>query len=211
MYSMQHYVIKLVSDLWQVGGFHRVHQSCWHIIESGAKHHIDIITRSCLKYIMFFTRSCLKYNVHHVRYRSCLKYIMSVVKSCLKYIMFFTRSVLYTSCPLQVVVLDMYSIQHYVIKLVSDLWQVGGFHRVHQSCWHIIESGAKHHNPSPNTYIMSVASSCLKYIMYVTRSCLKYIRSVTSYCSSIYIYCKDEWYRYECNFHQKNGHDEHCI
>ena len=43
--------------------------------------------------------------------------------------------------------------QHYVIKLVSDLGQVGGFHRVHQSFWHIVESGAKHHNPSPNTYI----------------------------------------------------------
>jgi hypothetical protein len=47
----------------------------------------------------------------------------------------------------------MYSIQHYVIKLVSDLRQVGGFHRVHQSCWHIVESGIKHNNPSPNTYI----------------------------------------------------------
>ena len=29
---------------------------------------------------------------------------------------------------------DMYPIQHYAIKLVNDLWQVGGFHRVHQSC-----------------------------------------------------------------------------
>ena len=25
---------------------------------------------------------------------------------------------------------ELYSIQHYVIKFVSDLWQVGGFHRV---------------------------------------------------------------------------------
>ena len=29
---------------------------------------------------------------------------------------------------------DMYSTQHYAIKLVSDLRQVGGFHRVHQYC-----------------------------------------------------------------------------
>jgi hypothetical protein len=47
----------------------------------------------------------------------------------------------------------MYSMQHYVIKLDSDLRQVGGFHRLHQSCWHIVESGVKHHNPSPYTYI----------------------------------------------------------
>jgi hypothetical protein len=25
---------------------------------------------------------------------------------------------------------EMYSIQHYVIKFISNLWQVGGFHRV---------------------------------------------------------------------------------
>jgi hypothetical protein len=37
----------------------------------------------------------------------------------------------------------MYSIQHYVMKLVSDLRQVGSFHRVHQSCWHIVERGVK--------------------------------------------------------------------
>jgi hypothetical protein len=44
-------------------------------------------------------------------------------------------------------------IQHYVIKFVSDLRQVGGFLRVlrfplPRYNWNIVESGVKHHNPS---------------------------------------------------------------
>ena len=48
---------------------------------------------------------------------------------------------------------EVYSIQHYVIKCVSDLRQVGGFHQVHQSICpprynrNIVENGVKHHNP----------------------------------------------------------------
>jgi hypothetical protein len=55
---------------------------------------------------------------------------------------------------------EVYSIQHYVIKVVSDLWQVGGFLRllrfIHQwkrpprNNWNIVESGIKHHNPNLN-------------------------------------------------------------
>ena len=55
---------------------------------------------------------------------------------------------------------EVYSIQHYVIKFVSDLLQVGGFLRV---LWFpppikltatiydrdIVEGGIKHHNPNP--------------------------------------------------------------
>jgi hypothetical protein len=50
-------------------------------------------------------------------------------------------------------------IQHYVIKFVSDLQQVGGFLRVLQFPppknwlprynWNIVESGIKHRNPNP--------------------------------------------------------------
>jgi hypothetical protein len=47
----------------------------------------------------------------------------------------------------------MYSIQHYVIKFVSDLQQVSGFLWVlqipAQYNWNIVESGIKHHNPNP--------------------------------------------------------------
>jgi len=37
---------------------------------------------------------------------------------------------------------EVYSIQHYVIKFVNDLRQVGGF--LHQYNWNIVESGVKH-------------------------------------------------------------------
>jgi hypothetical protein len=52
----------------------------------------------------------------------------------------------------------LYSIVHYVIKFVSDLWQVSGFLRVlrflpsnkmQRYNWNIVESGIKHHNPNP--------------------------------------------------------------
>ena len=36
--------------------------------------------------------------------------------------------------------------QHYVIKFVSDLRQVGGF--LYQYNWNIVESGVKHHKPN---------------------------------------------------------------
>jgi hypothetical protein len=41
---------------------------------------------------------------------------------------------------------EVYSIQHYVIKFVSDLRHVGGFLRVLRLNWNIVESGVKHHN-----------------------------------------------------------------
>ena len=52
---------------------------------------------------------------------------------------------------------EVYLIQHYVIKFVSDLWQVGGFLRVFRFPppikrpprynWNIVESGVKHYKP----------------------------------------------------------------
>jgi hypothetical protein len=55
---------------------------------------------------------------------------------------------------------EVYSIQHYVIKIVSDLQQVGGFLSVLQFPPPIkltatieriiVESGVKHHNHNPN-------------------------------------------------------------
>ena len=50
----------------------------------------------------------------------------------------------------------MYSI-HYVIKFVSDLWQVAGFHHFPPPMkltarynGNIVESGVKHQKPNPN-------------------------------------------------------------
>ena len=59
----------------------------------------------------------------------------------------------------------VYLIQHYVIKFVIDLWQVGGFLPVvpifstnktdcHNIAENIVESGIKHHNPTPS-YILT--------------------------------------------------------
>jgi hypothetical protein len=45
---------------------------------------------------------------------------------------------------------EVYSIEHYVIKFVSDLRDVSGF--LHQYNWNIVESGVKHHNPNPIRY-----------------------------------------------------------
>ena len=50
---------------------------------------------------------------------------------------------------------EVYSIQHYVIKFVSDLWQVSGFLLFppliktdrHFITENIVESAVKHHNP----------------------------------------------------------------
>jgi hypothetical protein len=49
--------------------------------------------------------------------------------------------------------IEVYSIQHYVTKFVSDLRQVGGFLRVlmFPPPINIVESGVKHHNPNPTT------------------------------------------------------------
>jgi len=57
---------------------------------------------------------------------------------------------------------EVYSIQHYIIKFVSDLQQIGGFLRVLcfsspvkltatncQYNWIIVESDFEYHNPNP--------------------------------------------------------------
>ena len=62
MYSIQRYVIKIVSDLWQVGGFLRVLWFpppikliiTWNIVESDIKHHKSTLTPNSImnKYII---------------------------------------------------------------------------------------------------------------------------------------------------------------
>ena len=59
---------------------------------------------------------------------------------------------------------EVYSIQHYVRKFVSDLRQLGGFFRVLRFPppikltatiynWNIVERGVKHHNTNPTSYL----------------------------------------------------------
>ena len=47
----------------------------------------------------------------------------------------------------------VYLIQHYVIKFVSDLWQVSGFLRFPPHNWNIVESGVKHHKSQTQTIL----------------------------------------------------------
>jgi hypothetical protein len=51
-------------------------------------------------------------------------------------------------------------VQHYVIKFVSDLWQVGGFIRVlrfpPRYNWNIVESGVKHHQVNKHAWSYSI-------------------------------------------------------
>jgi hypothetical protein len=60
---------------------------------------------------------------------------------------------------------ELYSIQYYVIKFVSDLRQVGGFLLSILVFWNIDESDVKHHNPPSHlntqiTYRNSTWSLC---------------------------------------------------
>ena len=45
---------------------------------------------------------------------------------------------------------EVYSIQHYVIKFLSDFQQVRGFLRVLHN-WNIVGSGIKHHKTNLNS------------------------------------------------------------
>jgi hypothetical protein len=55
-------------------------------------------------------------------------------------------------CPMLMIYGEVYSIQHYMIKFVSDLWQICNFLCVlrfpPRYSWNIVESGVKHHKPN---------------------------------------------------------------
>ena len=85
---------------------------------------------------------------------------------------------------------EMYSIQHYVIKFVSDLWQVAGF--LHQYdwpprySWNIVESGVKHHNPHNLSIVYCIREIQIGFSLYklfIGKFCAKYRYR----CISIYI------------------------
>ena len=71
---------------------------------------------------------------------------------------------------------EVYSIQLYVIKFVSDLRQVGGFLRVlwfppPRYNWNIVESGPKHHKPNQKRQKLSKVF-LLQYIIYLNTNIL---------------------------------------
>jgi hypothetical protein len=68
----------------------------------------------------------------------------------------FERMTVFTACTLTIFIkCEVYSIQHYVIKFVSELRQAGGVLQVLRFSppieynWNIVESGVKHHKTNP--------------------------------------------------------------
>jgi len=59
---------------------------------------------------------------------------------------FLTTYAISASCEFESRSCGVYSIQHYVIKFVSDLWQVDGLLHVH------VERGTKHPNPQSSEF-----------------------------------------------------------
>jgi len=73
---------------------------------------------------------------------------------------------------------EVYSIENYMIKFVSDLRQVGGFLRVtpvsmanktdrHDITKKIVESGAKHHNPNIDDLELLVTVNAFSLLCFV--------------------------------------------
>jgi hypothetical protein len=109
VYSIQHYVIKFVSDLQQVGGFLRVLRFPPSIKLPGE--------RVLLKTYFLYLPVLRQQHKHAVDYLIFFFFFLLIFNYPKKH-----STCQYTS--------EVYSIQHYVIKFVSDLQQVGGFLRV---------------------------------------------------------------------------------
>ena len=71
---------------------------------------------------------------------------------------------------------EVYFIQHYVIKFVRDLWQVGGFLRIllfppPHNC-NIVESGFKYHKPTkPKATIIEFYKPCIESLIDMLKIC----------------------------------------
>ena len=68
----------------------------------------------------------------------------------------------------------VYSIQLYVIKFVSDVWQISGF--LHKYNWNFVESGVKNHNTSPHWYVFRFV---LKAVLHYDQELLHQISPIT--------------------------------
>ena len=137
VFSIQHYVIKFVSDLWQVSGFLYTtlcDQVCQWLVTGQWFSLYNIMWSSlsvtCDRSVVFSIQHYVIKFVSDLWQVSGFLYTTLCDQVCqwlvtgqwfsLYNIMWSSLSV---TCDRSVV----FSIQHYVIKLVSDLWQVGGF------------------------------------------------------------------------------------
>ena len=119
------------------------------------------LTRQCDIFVLFFNLLINRVNI---------TYIYKEVPSCSWSYVSWIYNYLCNQCLSPLIVVssnhvhgEVYSIQHYVIK-VSDLRQVAGFLRVLRFPppikqiatirynWNIVESGIKHHKPKQNIY-----------------------------------------------------------
>jgi hypothetical protein len=108
VYSIQHYVIKLVSNLWQVGGFRWFSNVCFKTIFTAL---LSILWGSVLLIFSFLSLFTLKDWLLAFHPDKCTDLSVTQKKQPLKHNY----------------ILHGHQLQHYVIKLVSNLWQVGGF------------------------------------------------------------------------------------
>ena len=92
------------------------------------------------------------------------KYVLRRSVNFYQHNIFNTRSISTNVVSSNPVHREVYTTQHYVMKFVSDLRQVGGFLRVlwfsppinrpPRSNWNIVESGVKHHKPPKPTSLL---------------------------------------------------------
>jgi hypothetical protein len=76
---------------------------------------------------------------------------------------------------------DMFSMQHYVIKLVSDLRQVGGFLRIHLYLfWFFLLPGYV------SDFLQGLLKNKDRKLPYIFNSSLSYIDNVLSLLSSVH-------------------------
>jgi hypothetical protein len=163
-------VIKIISDLLQVDGFSTpsgysnfLHQQNWpqryscNIVESGVKHHIQ--KYSCA--LPIYHLSKIWFSPSHLVLKRSL-YSERIWKHSWNFVVGFTatyaiRTYYHNRCC-EFEYHKGRLAQQYVIKIISDLLQVGGFSTpsgysnfLHQQNWpqryscNIVESGAKHH------------------------------------------------------------------
>ena len=137
VFSIQHYVIKFVSGLWQVGGFlyttlcDKVCQwlvtgwwfSLYNIMWSSLSVACDrLVVFSIQHYVIKFVSGL--WQVGGFLYTTlCDKVCQWLVTGW----WFSLYNIMWSSLSVACDRLVVFSIQHYVIKFVSGLWQVGGF------------------------------------------------------------------------------------
>ena len=137
VFSIQHYVIKFVSDLWQVSGFLYTtlcDQVCQWLVTGLWFSLYNIMWSSlsvtCDKSVVFSIQHYVIKFVSDLWQVSGFLYTTLCDKVCQWLVTgqwFSLYNIMWSSLSVTCDKSVVFSIQHYVIKFVSDLWQVGGF------------------------------------------------------------------------------------